>query len=336
MDALLGAITRNPDVADLLAPGDSVIAPSSLIKAALQADDLGSLTQAEIDAARGAPEIAPALDAMTGVDTDGTPVATGTIRLRDTGDERIGEVERWINTLALADEGPLRVTSVSPIVVEDEYREATESGMAPLIGLALVLIALLLLLFLRTLSDLLLTLAGLLISLIWVIGAEGWLGPDGLSVIGAPSSLTTMVPIIVISLTVDYAIQAVSHYREQRAAGGPRARRGAHRAAQRHHPADAGRRDDHGQPAGQPVLPHRRDRRLRHRRGAGRGHEPDRDADARAGRPDHHRPAARGPRHAETAPPGLRTRCPASGGWRRSWGPRSRGAPPPTSWACSA
>ena len=221
MDTLLGAIARNPDVTDLLAPGDSVIAPSSLIKAALQADDLGSLTQAEIDAARGAPAIAPALDAMTGVDTDGTPVATATIRLRDTGDERIGEVERWINTLALADEGPLRVTSVSPIVVEDEYREATESGMAPLIGLALVLIALLLLLFLRTLSDLLLTLVGLLISLIWVIGAEGWLGPDGLSVIGAPSSLTTMVPIIVISLTVDYAIQAVSHYREQRAAGGP-------------------------------------------------------------------------------------------------------------------
>ena len=29
------------------------------------------------------------------------------------------------------------------------------------------------------------------------------------------------MPIIVISLTVDYAIQAVSHYREQRAAGGP-------------------------------------------------------------------------------------------------------------------
>ena len=40
-------------------------------------------------------------------------------------------------------------------------------------------------------------------------------------VIGPPSSLTAMVPVIIISLTVDYAIQAVSHYREQRVAGEP-------------------------------------------------------------------------------------------------------------------
>ena len=79
----------------------------------------------------------------------------------------------------------------------------------------------LILLFMRTFSDLLLTLAGLLISLIWIIGAEGWLGPNALGLTGPPNSLTTMVPIIVISLTVDYAIQIVSHYREQRVAGVP-------------------------------------------------------------------------------------------------------------------
>ena len=111
------------------------------------------------------------------------------------------------------------MSSLSPAVIEDEYREATETGMLPLIGLALLLIVALLLLFLRALSDLLLTLTGLLFSLIWVIGAEGWLGPGALGLIGPPSSLTSMVPIIVISLTVDYAIQTVSHYREQRLAG---------------------------------------------------------------------------------------------------------------------
>ena len=121
--------------------------------------------------------------------------------------------------MAAADEGPLQVSSVSPIVIEDEYKEATESGLVPLLGLALILILALILLFLRTLSDLLLTFVGLLMSLIWVIGAEGWLGPDALGWIGPPSSLTAMVPIIVISLTVDYAIQAVSHYREQRTEG---------------------------------------------------------------------------------------------------------------------
>ncbi len=221
MDGLVDAMVDDPAVMDFLAHGDPVVAPSRLIKDALQVGDLGAVTQAEIDGARGVPEVAAALAAMTGTDRDGTPVAIATIRLRDTGDGRVQAAERRINALAIADEGALRVSTVSPIVVEDEYREATESGMAPLIGLALLLIAALLLLFLRTLSDLLLTLMGLLVALIWVIGAEGWLGPDGLGLIGPPSSLSVMVPIIVISLTVDYAIQAVSHYREQRAGGGP-------------------------------------------------------------------------------------------------------------------
>ena len=221
MDGLIGRITGDPGVGELLAHGNPVIAPTLLINAVLQVDGFGAVTQAEIDAARGVPEIGGGLAAMTGSDTDGTPVAIATIRLINTGDERVKEAERRINELAIADEGPLRVSSVSPIVVEDEYRKATEEGMAPLIGMALLLIAALILVFLRTLSDLLLTLLGLLLSLIWVIGAEGWLGPNALGLIGPPSSLTALVPIIVISLTVDYAIQAVSHYREQRAEGEP-------------------------------------------------------------------------------------------------------------------
>ena len=221
MDALVGDLAGDPGVVEFLAHDDPIVAPAALIKNLLQVDDFDAVTQAQIDAARRAPQIAAALAAMTGTDRDGTPVAIATIRLRDTGDERVQEAERRINALALADAGALRVSSVSPIVVEDEYRQATESGMAPLVGLALLLIAALLLLFMRTLSDLLLTLMGLLLSLIWVIGAEGWLGPDALGLIGPPSSLTALVPIIVISLTVDYAIQAVSHYREQRAGGGP-------------------------------------------------------------------------------------------------------------------
>ena len=67
----------------------------------------------------------------------------------------------------------------------------------------------------------LLALAGLFMAIVWIVGAEGWLGPNALGVIGPPSSLSTMVPVIIISLTVDYAIQAVSHYREQRVQGRP-------------------------------------------------------------------------------------------------------------------
>ena len=218
MDSLLDGIVGVPAVVELLAPPDPIIAASSLIEA-VAGVDAASVTQAEIDSVRAVPEIGGALAALSGTDTDGTQVTVATIRLRDTGDERVADAERTINELAAAAEGPLRVSSLSPAVIEDEYKEATESGMAPLIGLALLLIAALILLFLRTLSDLLLTLAGLILSIMWVVGAEGWLGPNGLGWIGPPSSLTVMVPIILISLTVDYAIQAVSHYRERRAEG---------------------------------------------------------------------------------------------------------------------
>ena len=219
MDALINNIVGDPGVGSLLAPADPVLAPSLLVKALLQAESFESVTQAEIDSARDSPEIQMALDAMTGADTDGTPVAIATIRLRDTGDQRIEEAERRVYQLATGDEGQLRVSSVSPVVIEDEYKKATEEGMAPLIGMAFLLIAALLLLFMRTLSDLALTLVGLLMAMVWVVGAEGWLGPNGLGLTGPPNSLTAMVPIIVISLTVDYAIQIASHYREQRAAG---------------------------------------------------------------------------------------------------------------------
>ncbi len=219
MDALLGEAVAEPDVGELLAPTDPVFAPSVMVKALLRVESFDSVTQAEIDSLSGPPELLAALDAMTGTDSDGTRVAVASIRLRDTGDDRVADAERRIDELALADEGPLRVSSISYAVIEDESREATETGMVPLIGLALLLIAALILLFMRTFSDLLLTLGGLLMSLIWIVGAEGWVGPRGLGLTGPPNPLTSMVPIIAIGLTVDYAIQTVSHYREQRVAG---------------------------------------------------------------------------------------------------------------------
>ena len=218
MDALLDEILAIPGAAALLAPADPLIAPSLLIEAA-GGLDAASVTQADIDAVSGIPEIGGALAALGGSDSDGTVITIASIRLLNTDDTRVHDVERRISELAADSAGPLRVSSLSPVVLEDEYTEAIETGMAPLVGLALLLIAGLIVLFMRTFSDLLLTLTGLVFSLVWIVGAEGWLGPDGLGWIGPPSSLTTMVPIIVISLTVDYAIQAISHYREQRAAG---------------------------------------------------------------------------------------------------------------------
>ena len=213
---LTDRILLEPDVRPLLVSGHQAITPASVIGAALQVDDFSGVSQDAIDQVSAAPEISAALAAMTGSDEDGTSIAVTTIRLRDTGDERSSAAELRIHELTVADEGPLRVSSVSPAVVEDEYQEANRTGTAPLVGIALLLIAGLLLFFLRSLSDLLLTLGGLVVSLIWLVGAEGWLGPNGLGITGRPSGISVMIPIIVISLTVDYAIQSISHYREQR------------------------------------------------------------------------------------------------------------------------
>ena len=218
---LLNRVVTDPAVGELLAHDNPVAAPTFLVQAILQVESFESVTRAQVDDAPAPPELRAAVDALTGTDTDGTEVAIAVVRLRDTGDERVAKAERRIGELAAADEGPLQVTSISPVIVEDEYKRATEEGMAPLIGLAFLLVAGILLLFLRTLSDLLLTLLGLVLALTATIGIEGWLGPNGLALTGPPNSLTALTPVIIIGLTVDYAIQIVSHYREQRIAGLP-------------------------------------------------------------------------------------------------------------------
>ena len=219
MDALIRNIATDPSVAALLAPPEPIVAPSIVIGKTLGVDSFESVSQAHIDALGSHPQIGAALDAMSGLDADGSPVAVGSVRLRDTGDDRISVAELRIAELASASVGPLRVNSMSFTTLESEYSEATRTGLRPLMGLALLLVAALILLFMRSFSDLLLTLSGLIMSLVWINGAEGWLGPNGLGIVGPPNVLTAMVPIILIGLSVDYAIQAVSHYRERRIEG---------------------------------------------------------------------------------------------------------------------
>ena len=79
-----------------------------------------------------------------------------------------------------------------------------------------IVIAVLLFLFFRSGSDVALSLTGLAITIVGTLGFQGLAGPDGLGLIGAPNSLTSMVPIMMIGLVVDYSIQTVAKYRELR------------------------------------------------------------------------------------------------------------------------
>ncbi len=184
MSGVIGTIASDPDVAGLLAEADPLIAPSLIFQGVLQAQgrSLESVTQEEIDDAirAGPPAFQDALRALTGYDADGTPVAIATIRLQDTSSERLQDAEHRIHDIATGNEGPLLVSSLSPAVIEREYQRAYREDTAPLVLAAFVLIAALITLFLRSPSDLILSLAGLIMSIVWVVGAEGWLGPNGL------------------------------------------------------------------------------------------------------------------------------------------------------------
>lgn len=106
------------------------------------------------------------------------------------------------------------VSTISLGKTNQESDDSSRSSLALLMALAFVVIAVLLALFYRQLSDVLLSLGGLILTIVWALGFQGLLGPDGLGLIGAPSVLGTMVPVMMIGLCVDYGIQGTSRYRE--------------------------------------------------------------------------------------------------------------------------
>ena len=224
MDAALSQVISHSEVAPLLTDPNPVISPTLLAAAALGTDDFASLTQQQIDQATAQLPIGR----MVGTDTDGSQVAIATVRLvmdvdgdgdiEDDADALVS-AELAIREIAQSSRGPLEGSSLSPSTLAEESGAATGSEMLLLMGLALAVIAVLLLLFTRSIFDLALSMLGLVLTIVWVIGAQGWLGPNGLGVMGPPNPLTTMVPIMLIGLVVDYAIQTVGLYREQRHAG---------------------------------------------------------------------------------------------------------------------
>ena len=224
IDDLLEQVERDPLIAPALAQPDPFRAPTTLLSQALGPVDFAGLTQTEIDQAVSSLPI----ERLVGRDLDGSAVAIAVIRLlRDldgdgeTEDDapELAGAQLALHALAGQSAGPLAASSLSAAVIDREVENDGGSEMILLMVLALAVIAALLLLFTRSPFDLLLAVLGLAITIVWVMGGQGWLGPNGLGLIGAPNVLTTMVPIMLIGLVVDYAIQTVALYREQRVAG---------------------------------------------------------------------------------------------------------------------
>ena len=224
IDRTLRDATSDSRIEPLLARPNPVTSPTRLLAGLLGSDDFAALSQRQIDeAASDLP-----LDRLVGVDENGDPVAIAGIQLlRDIdgdGDvvddaEALAAAELAIREIAVASGGPLDGASLSPATIAEDASRAGGADMTTLMLLALVVIAALLLLFTRSFFDLLLSLLGLVLTIVWITGAQGWLGPNALGLIGQPNTLTTMVPIMLIGLVVDYAIQTFGLFREQRNEG---------------------------------------------------------------------------------------------------------------------
>ena len=192
--------------------------------------DLAGLTQQEVDAivssARSNPDavaVSEALDSLTATDASGATVGGIGVVTVSAGGEPDALAAAQVNVDDVAEGANLSaLSSARTVSAGKSAKESDDSSSSSLVLLmlaAFAVIAALLVVFYRQASDVLLSLGGLLLTIIWALGFQGLLGPGGLSIIGAPSVLGTMVPVMMIGLCVDYGIQATSRYREAIASG---------------------------------------------------------------------------------------------------------------------
>ena len=188
--------------------------------------DLATATDAELDAVLDrpsrSPELAAAragLDRFVPRDAAGTPIAgLSLITLNDAGDP-LGLQDAQLRAGQLAEEAsadldPLAVSVISKANSNIEGKEARESSLFVLMGIALVVMVVLLAAFYRSGSDVVLAIVGLLLTILWTFGAQAWLSPGGAGVVDPENILIVLVPVLLIGLSVDYALQITGRYRE--------------------------------------------------------------------------------------------------------------------------
>jgi len=218
IDSVIDAAVREPGVEERLALTNPVVSVAGVFKQALGVTDLDSVTQQQIDAVAAEPQIAALLGNLRG-ESNGEPLVISSIKLRSLGDaDATSDAELLIADAVETVDGPLSVRSVSSETRSVDTAEASPSTGTLMLG-ALAVIAVLLFLFFRSGTDVALSLAGLTITIVGTLGFQGLAGPDGSGLIGAPNSLTSIVPIMMVGLVVDYSIQTVAKYRELRGDG---------------------------------------------------------------------------------------------------------------------
>lgn len=226
LDALTSVQTE-PDVAPLLVAGGTV-SVAHILLGPLQAVSYDAVSQAQIDEAVAL--VGPAIQGLVACtdppcDPANTFATLAIVSLDGSGTSE-GARQALIDAqLAMEDalDGrdwqvvEARTFSSAKLTQESQESQGASTNILMLGAIGVILV--LLVVFYRTGSDVALTIGGLVLAVIWVFGLQGLLGPGGVGVIGADSPMAMMIPILLIGLTVDYALQITGRYREQIQAG---------------------------------------------------------------------------------------------------------------------
>ena len=150
-------------------------------------------------------------------DDAGIPIAGLSLIILDDVDDALGQETAQLQAHEIADSfdaSPLDVTIITLAKSDAEGKDAREENLVVLTVIALVIIVVLLALFYRTQSDVHITMLGLGMTILWTLGAISWLSPGGAGIVDPDNILLTLVPVLLISLSVDYALQIIGRYRE--------------------------------------------------------------------------------------------------------------------------
>ena len=162
-------------------------------------------------------ELADLLERFIARDGAGDPIAGLSLIILDDAGDALGQERAQLRAHEIADAtatGTLDTSIITLAQSDAEAKEARDRNLVVVTLIALAVIVVLLAVFYRTQSDVHITMAGLGMVILWTFGAQAWLSPGGAGIVDPENILLTLVPVLLISLSVDYALQITGRYRE--------------------------------------------------------------------------------------------------------------------------
>ena len=173
------------------------------------------LTQLASDPQRA--ELHDLLERFIARDATGEPMAGLALIILDDAGDALGQEQAQLRAHEIAEStgtGALDTSIITLAKSDAEAKEARDRNLIVVTLIALAVIVVLLAVFYRTQSDVHITMAGLGMTILWTLGAQAWLSPGGAGIVDPDNILLTLVPVLLISLAVDYALQITGRYRE--------------------------------------------------------------------------------------------------------------------------